>query len=685
MNLLSFDTETHLIQPGLLAPPIVCGSFAGGKYKSRPTIVTKPYAVAVLQATLDSTVRETICGANIAYDFACVLAERPDLFPLIWKAYEEGRVHDVQIAASLNAIAEGRMRDGDLFRRNGEKIQSGRYSLDECVKEWLGRDNAKENARWRLSYALLEHLPIEQWPEDARKYPIDDAVNTLEVAEAQLRPVTTSWSTSGAKNLGDLATQCHAAFCIHLGAVWGLRTDPERVATFKTDVTKHVDELRKFARESGLLKTKTKRPKADGTFDWSKDMAAIRKRVMEAYDGNPPTTAGTGAVSTSREALEDSGDPVLERFAEVGKWEKFNTYIPTLEEAAKKPLNVKPNVLLSTGRVSYEGLIQLMPRKGGVRECFVSRPGTLWSSVDYAAIEMSTLAQVCLWTVGASDLADAINAGQDPHCIIGADLLGCGYESLVKRYKAKEDAAVNIRQAGKAGNFGFPGMMAEAKFVIAQKKAGYSVCEWFFNDGRCGENRIFEYRDQPLEMPLCKRCVEQAREIRATYLKRWREVQKYWNWVMSRLRTDDAITQFVSLRVRGSPHGPAAANTLFQGLAADGAKRAVIQMTKEMYLGGDGLSALAYQEPDEAIASEAMSPLFGSRLVLFAHDETIIEIPEERAHDAAMRQAEVMVEQMKTCVPDVKVKAEPALMRRWYKGAEAVYDANGRLVPWEPK
>jgi len=28
VSLLSFDLETHLIQPGLLAPPIVCGSFA---------------------------------------------------------------------------------------------------------------------------------------------------------------------------------------------------------------------------------------------------------------------------------------------------------------------------------------------------------------------------------------------------------------------------------------------------------------------------------------------------------------------------------------------------------------------------------------------------------------------------------------------------------------------------------
>ena len=88
-------------------------------------------------------------------------------------------------------------------------------------------------------------------------------------------------------------------------------------------------------------------------------------------------------------------------------------------------------------------------------------------------------------------------------------------------------------------------------------------------------------------------------------------------------------------------------------------------MTKEMYL-------------------DTLSPLYGSRLVNFSHDETIIEIPEERAHEAAMRQAEVMIQQMRTVVPDVLVKAEPALMRNWWKNAEAVYE-NGKLVPWEPK
>jgi DNA polymerase I-like protein with 3'-5' exonuclease and polymerase domains len=69
--------------------------------------------------------------------------------------------------------------------------------------------------------------------------------------------------------------------------------------------------------------------------------------------------------------------------------------------------------------------------------------------------------------------------------------------------------------------------------------------------------------------------------------------------------------------------------------------------------------------------------------MIFAHDELILEMPEEKAHEAALRQVEVMVASMKEYVPDVRVSAEPALMRRWYKDAAPVY-VDGRLVPWEP-
>ena len=45
----------------------------------------------------------------------------------------------------------------------------------------------------------------------------------------------------------------------------------------------------------------------------------------------------------------------------------------------------------------------------------------------------------------------------------------------------------------------------------------------------------------------------------------------------------------------------------------------------------------------------------------------------------------IMVEWMQMITPDVKAGCEAALMRRWEKFAEPVYDDNGNLIPWEPR
>ncbi len=650
LNLLAWDTESHLIQPGLLAPPIVCGSFAGpGGFQS---LLDRERTLMYVEGCLASTTT-VWTGANIAYDWGCVLAARPDLLPLVWKAYEEGRVYDVLIGATLDALYAGRLRDGELYRKDGTKIQSGRYSLKEVVSEYLGRDDAKANDRWRESYALLDGIPLSEWPEDARQYPIDDAVNTLLVAEAQLK---------SAQNLHDMPTQAHAALCYHLGSIWGLRTDAASVEKLKIQVEQRLAQLRATARANGFIKVGGTKAEPKDT----KDTKAIREAVFKAYAGLPPTTP-KGEVSTSREALEESNEPALESLAEVSKWEKLQTYLPVLEQASTRPLCVSANVLLATGRSSYSGLLQLMPRKGGVRECFHARPGTVWSSVDYAAIEMSTLAQVQLWALGRSTLADAINDGVDPHSLFAAGMVGESYDKFRALVKAKDAVASGLRQAAKAANFGFPGMMGAAKFVVAKRREGASVCEWLYRDGQCGSEgsggRIREWKGRDLDAPLCKRCIEEAEKLRGAYLRQWPEMQPYWTWVQAEMGYAERVEQFVSKRVRGGVSGPAGANTYFQGLAADGAKRALIALTREMYL-------------------DRASPLYGSRLMLMAHDESILEIPEERAHEAAMRQAEVMVAAMKTCVPDVKVSAEPALMRVWSKNAVAKY-REGKLIPFD--
>lgn len=296
------------------------------------------------------------------------------------------------------------------------------------------------------------------------------------------------------------------------------------------------------------------------------------------------------------------------------------------------------------------------------------RQGGTFVSVDYAAVEMSTLAQVALWTVGESKLAEAINADQDPHCIIASNMTGSTYEEFYSQYKAGDKVLKDIRQAGKAGDFGYPGMMGAPKFVIAQRKAGHNVCEWIHRDGGCGTDKTLEWRGKTWDGgPLCIRCIEEAAKIKKAFLTTWTEVPKYWDWVMRKLEFDDKLTQFVSNRVRGGLTGPQGANTLFQGLAADGAKRAVIALTKEMYL-------------------DNRSPLYGSRLCIFAHDETIIDVPEHMdLHAAAYRQRDIMIEEMRKVCPDVKISAEPAAAKYWWKEMEPKFDENGKLIPWTPE
>lgn len=83
-------------------------------------------------------------------------------------------------------------------------------------------------------------------------------------------------------------------------------------------------------------------------------------------------------------------------------------------------------------------------------------------------------------------------------------------------------------------------------------------------------------------------------------------------------------------------------------------------------------------------ADARTSRLYGSAPVLFLHDELILEVPVDTAHEAAHRLSEVMISGMREVVPDVKVSTEFAIASRWYKGAKPVF-VNGRLAPWEPK
>jgi hypothetical protein len=386
-----------------------------------------------------------------------------------------------------------------------------------------------------------------------------------------------------------------------------------------------------------------------------------------------------------------------------------------------------------------------------LRECVEARPTTLFSSEDYDSGELVTHGQSCLWICGESKLAEALLSGMKVHNALGATMIGMSYGDFQKvlddpthpRYTACKDA----RQAAKPGNFGFPGGMGPVKMVLQQRRQGPDTphpsgptmvrddagnlvpgykglrfCLLMDGAERCGGegNMLHEWRDQPIS-PTCKRCVACAQRLKEHWLRTWPENEQYFSYINDCVEHGQLVTaehlrlwphladffvanqrlapgeimQHVSGRVRGAVGYCDAANGFFQGLLADLAKSALRRVARECYDRSARVPERGRPNSRPSAYAGGDSPLWGSRPIVFAHDEIILEHPEALAHDAATRTSEIMVEEMMWYCPDLAraCAAEPTLMRRWYKGASAAWrdggkkraGPNDRLVPWEPK
>jgi hypothetical protein len=71
-------------------------------------------------------------------------------------------------------------------------------------------------------------------------------------------------------------------------------------------------------------------------------------------------------------------------------------------------------------------------------------------------------------------------------------------------------------------------------------------------------------------------------------------------------------------------------------------------------------------------------------VVAFIHDEVLVEVPDCDDHRAAAEDiSRIMIDSMRLVCPDVAIRTEYAVMKRWCKNAKAVYDEGGRLIPFE--
>lgn len=622
MQIVAFDTETALILPGLRTPPMTCLSYVIDG-TDLGDVVDRHQGRELLRGWLrDPSVK--LIAHNVAFDAAVTAAEWPELLPLWFRAYEEGRVEDTLIREQLIDIAEGHFL-WEVDPLTDEVIRRKRYGLGSLFSDL-------DKKTWRLGYGKLRDVPVSQWAEGAFKYALEDAVACLKLYKDQERRYG---------KVVDSEAQARAAFALHLMSTWGMRTDEQVVGHLEKSLDREVTAFQYELIEAGLLRE-----------DSSRDMAAIRKRLAES--GVTLTYTPTGQISTSSDSLKDTHDPVLEQLVEYAELLKLQrTYLPVLQDGLRVPINANFNVLVNSGRTSCSRPnLQNLPRgkkgKDGkwighahlIREAFIPRPGTYFSFCDYDSLEVRTFGQVLHDLVGGTTLSEAYNKDPDfdPHTSFAALQMGIEYGEAMARKKRKDVEILNARQMMKAFVFGAPGGMGYRKMCVYAKKS-YGV------DIDPAQSQILMQR----------------------YRQWLPEVQRYFDGISAATSTGSAnIEQVRSKRVRGKVGYTDCCNGFFQGLAADLAKAALWEVTKRCY-------------------TVSSSNLYGSRPVCFIHDEIGLEVPIGHSHEAAMEQEQVMTQVAEQWTPNVPSRASPALMKRWYKGADRAYDANKRLVPWEPK
>lgn len=654
--ILTLDTETDPIARARLAPDPVCISYRHEASLNSGVLLTDdPKAEGWFRAQLKS--KDIIIGANIAYDMAVLGNKWPALLPLIFAAYDAGRILDIQLIQKIIDIASRGHTDDE-------------YSLENLCERYKV-PHADKDASWRMEFGRLRGVELNYWPQGAMDYVLADADSPLLVYAKQLE-YERLWIEKCAQPLFyHLAgREACKAFGLHLVSCWGLLTDATRTATLNERLESYLAGSKPRLQRAGLVR-------ADGSRDTKKAKAYMERvcaqrgipvRMTKPQKNRKSQKEFVPQVSLDKEACSDSGSNLLELYSDYSQADTLLSRAQDLAAGSVYPLQARYDSLLETSRVSASKpapplvgtqphnfprkLLAAVKGKGdvwvpGARECLTPRPGHVFIAADLPSAELRSLAQTNLDLFHYSVMAEQLNAGRDLHLWFGGKILGMEYEEALAR--ADEPQVADARQAAKPCNFGFPGGMGWANF-INYAWATYRV-------------RFTE---------------ERAKHLKGVWLASFPEMAQYFAWVSGKFGDrDTAIHQHIrSRRWRGRVRYCALCNTNFQELTANGASEGFWQVIKECYV-------------------QCGTPLFDSRVVMYTHDEIVTETALEHSHEAAMRLSTVMADCFTKWHPDVPAVActgpgknarqvAPAVGYVYSKDLKAVWE-NGRLVPWKPK
>lgn len=349
MNILAFDTETHQIGPGAVAPKIVCASlawFEQGESEPCTGLIGSGDALEeAVEALLDDAIegRTRVVTHTGEYDYSCVCATWPRLIPKVFRALQSGNCVDTKWRERLlNLSSTGRL--DHLLLPDGSKLKID-YSLAALEKRYLGRDRSAEKEddgeHWRLHYGMLDGLRAEEYPPEAAAYASEDAEGTLLVYQGQEdRKAQYPHSSTRTEDY-----QLYKAFCLRLETCWGMAVDEAEVARVRREVERELAGQRDLLVAAKVLRG------GCGPRPHKRQMAKALQLVAEL-----------GADAGLDVKLENfDWEPYQEALTELGikftapTAEKINTKrLQEVAAAAFKRLGEIPE--MTAGRVDKEGV-----------------------------------------------------------------------------------------------------------------------------------------------------------------------------------------------------------------------------------------------------------------------------------------------------------------------------------------
>jgi len=466
----------------------------------------------------------------------------------------------------------------------------------------------------------------------------------------------------------------------------------------------------------------------------SKDMKVL-KGLVEAISiehGIEIKQTKKGATCTDSEVVADLAevDVRMEAYEHRQSLQKLvTTEIPRMqwEGETADVVHFPFRALLETGRTSSFAN-RLYPSANGqnlfplIRPCYRARDGMVLISIDYSTLELGAVGQTMLDLFGKSVHADRINAGDDLHAFLAArmayeldadfratcdeanlttgDELYEAFMSLKGHPSMKEVALPDgstgsffkwWRKFAKPVGLGYPGGLGAVTFIGLAKK-GYGVNLMDIADSMEFEvtpallkqaTRAYGIASDDFEWTPKTKALALAMKLKDIWLDTF-EMRGYYTHVQANMKDprngvigereeDDGQTKPIQGFCYTSPLGMHRAGCSYtaccngksmQTPSAEGAKLAVIRVMMESRIGS------------------LLARFFG---LDFIHDEILGEAPEEIAAEVAEEVGELMEEAMRAILPDVNIKTEKVLMRKWDKYADPTFDEDGKLVVTEPE